>query len=57
MVVYASLTRIGTILLRRFYVDQVEHGEVHEFDHMSNDEPRTFIVQEAEALSIIGVRH
>jgi hypothetical protein len=38
--------------LRRFYVDQVEHGAAHEFDHMSNSELRQWIAAETRALGL-----
>jgi hypothetical protein len=38
--------------LRRFYVDQAEHGSAHEFDQMSDDELRQYILEEARALGI-----
>jgi hypothetical protein len=38
--------------LRRFYVDQAEHGAAHEFEQMSNDELRRWIAAETRALSL-----
>jgi hypothetical protein len=38
--------------LQRFYVDQVETGGAHEFDQMTEDELRQYIVEEAKALGL-----
>ncbi len=38
--------------LRRFYVEQVEHGTAHEFDGMSIDELRAYVAEESKALGL-----
>ena len=39
--------------LRRFYVEQHEHGEAGDFSKLSDDEMRSLLAQEAQALAAI----
>jgi phage terminase small subunit len=45
---------MGRAKIAGLVIDKKEVGAAGEFDHMSNDELRAFIAQEAEALNIIG---
>ena len=38
--------------LRRFYVEQIEHGDAHAFDQMSDDELRQFVAEETKAMKL-----